>query len=63
MIYTARVLPETSGELHRFLATYLDQQRELLAPTAADHARALALITAPELRDRMHVIHREALSL
>ncbi|WP_052165601.1 HEXXH motif domain-containing protein [Micromonospora globbae] len=63
MIYTARVLPQASGELHRFLAAYLDQQRGLLAATATDHARALALITAPDLRERLRSIHREALSL
>ncbi|TDC59432.1 hypothetical protein E1258_18045, partial [Micromonospora sp. KC207] len=63
MIYTARVLPETNGDLHRFLAAYLDQQRRLLAATAAGHARALTLITAPDLRERLRLVHREALSL
>ncbi|MEV5766103.1 HEXXH motif-containing putative peptide modification protein [Micromonospora sp. NPDC052213] len=63
MIYTARVLPKTSGGLCRFLAAYLDRQRGLLATTATDHARALALITDRDLRERLHSIHREALSL
>ncbi|MEU1358774.1 HEXXH motif-containing putative peptide modification protein [Micromonospora zamorensis] len=63
MIYTARVLPQTSGELHRFLTVYLEQQRGLLATTAADHDRALALITDPTLRERLRSAHREALSL
>lgn len=63
MIYTARVLPETSGDLYRFLTAYLEQQRGLLATTAADHDRALALITDPTLRERLRSVHREALSL
>lgn len=63
MIYAARVLPETSGDLYRFLTAYLDQQRGLLATTAADHDRALALINDPALRERLRSVHREALSL
>ncbi|WP_162890191.1 aKG-HExxH-type peptide beta-hydroxylase [Streptomyces olivoreticuli] len=63
MIYTARILPQTSGELHRFLATYLDQQRDLLAPTADNHARAVALIPDTGLRQRLHAVHHEARSL
>ncbi|MFG1776860.1 aKG-HExxH-type peptide beta-hydroxylase [Micromonospora sp. NPDC049048] len=63
MIYTARVLPGTSGNLYRFLSAYLERQRGLLAATVTDHARALALITAPELRERLRSIHHEALNL
>lgn len=63
MIYTARVLPETSGAVHHFLTAYLDQQRALLAATTDDHPEALALITDPELRRRLHAVHAEALSL
>ncbi|GAA1118467.1 aKG-HExxH-type peptide beta-hydroxylase [Nocardiopsis metallicus] len=63
MIYTARALPHTSGALHRFLTSYLDQQRPLLAATTSDHPRALELITHPELRERLRTIHNEALSL
>ncbi|MFE2595945.1 HEXXH motif-containing putative peptide modification protein [Streptomyces sp. NPDC059396] len=63
MIYTARILPRTTGDLHRFLAAYLDQQRDLLAPTASDHARALDLIADTGLRQRLHTVHQEALSL
>ncbi|MFG3112904.1 aKG-HExxH-type peptide beta-hydroxylase [Streptomyces sp. NPDC048197] len=63
MIYTARVLSQTTGALHQFLTAYLDQQRGLLAPTADDHARALALIPDTGLRQRLHAVHHEALSL
>ncbi|RQW96161.1 aKG-HExxH-type peptide beta-hydroxylase [Micromonospora inaquosa] len=63
MIYTARVLPDTSGNLNRFLNAYLEQQRGFLATTAADHARALSLITTPDLRERLRLVHHEALGL
>ncbi|MFJ9239713.1 aKG-HExxH-type peptide beta-hydroxylase [Streptomyces anulatus] len=63
MIYTARVLPDTYGRAHKFLAAYLGQQRGLLAATAEDHTRALALITDPALRQRLHAVHKEALHL
>ncbi|MFF9784215.1 HEXXH motif-containing protein [Streptomyces sp. SceaMP-e96] len=63
MIYTARVLSQTTGALHQFLTAYLDQQRSLLAPTADDHARVLALIPNADLRQRLHAVHHEALSL
>ncbi|MFD5030020.1 HEXXH motif-containing putative peptide modification protein [Streptomyces sp. NPDC058405] len=63
MIYTARVLPQTSGAVHHFLTAYLDQQRVLLAATTDDHPQALALIADPELRQRLHAVHTEALSL
>ncbi|WP_340375662.1 HEXXH motif-containing putative peptide modification protein [Streptomyces sp. SS7] len=63
MIYTARVLPSTSGDLHRFLSTYLDQQRGLLAGTVDDHAHALGLITDPDLRRRLRTVHHEAIGL
>ncbi|MFD5470949.1 aKG-HExxH-type peptide beta-hydroxylase [Streptomyces sp. NPDC127105] len=63
MIYTARVLEETTGDLHRFLVAYLDQQRCLLSTTADDHADALSLVSDPGLRQRLHAVHQEALSL
>ncbi|AWN30057.1 HEXXH motif-containing putative peptide modification protein [Streptomyces sp. NEAU-S7GS2] len=63
MIYTARVLSQTTGALHQFLTAYLDQQRGLLAPTTDDHARVLALIPDAGLRQRLHAVHHEALSL
>ena len=63
MIYTARVLPDTRGDIHRFLADYLDQQRRLLATTTPDYAGALALIPHPGLRQRLHQVYAEALSL
>ncbi|WP_432144264.1 aKG-HExxH-type peptide beta-hydroxylase [Streptomyces sp. bgisy084] len=63
MIYTARVLPQTTGALHQFLTAYLDQQRGLLAPTTDDHTRALALVPDAGLRQRLHGVHQEALSL
>ncbi|MFF4650908.1 aKG-HExxH-type peptide beta-hydroxylase [Streptomyces sp. NPDC001380] len=63
MLYTARVLDRTSGDLRCFLTAYLNQQRGLLARTADDHARALALVPDPDLLHRLRVVHREALSL
>ncbi|MFE9970162.1 HEXXH motif-containing putative peptide modification protein [Streptomyces hirsutus] len=63
MIYTARILPETHGDVRRFLASYLDQQRRLLATTADDHRNALGLITHPALRQHLQNVHTEALSL
>lgn len=63
MIYTARVLPSTSGDLHRFLSTYLDQQRGLLAQTVNDHAHALDLISDPDLRQHLRTVHHEAIGL
>jgi hypothetical protein len=63
MIYTARVLERTTGDLHRFLAAYLDQQRGLLAETVDDHARVLTLIPDADLRLHLHAVHHEALSL
>ncbi|MER6103658.1 HEXXH motif-containing putative peptide modification protein [Streptomyces sp. NPDC001832] len=63
MIYTARVLPDTDGPTHDFLAAYLEQQRGLLATTAEDHPRALALITDPTLRQHLRSVHDEALNL
>lgn len=63
MIYTARVLPETTGTVHQFLTAYLAQQRDLLGQTAEDHARALALVLDTGLRQRLHSVHHEALGL
>ena len=63
MLYTAHALKGTTGDLHRFLASYLDQQRSLLAGTAADHTRALQLISDDGLRLRMTAVHEWALAL
>ena len=63
MIYTSRVLERTSGDLRRFLAAYLDQQRTLLAGTSDDHAHALKLISDDGLRSRLRAVHHQALSL
>ena len=63
MLYTAAVLPRCSGDARRFLRTYLDEQRALLAPTADDHASALSLVADAGLRDRLRAVHQEALAL
>ncbi|MFI2238224.1 aKG-HExxH-type peptide beta-hydroxylase [Streptomyces chrestomyceticus] len=65
MLHTAAVLGsgECSGNLRRFLGTYIDEQRRLLAPTEADHAAALDLVPDPELRRRLRAVHQEALAL
>lgn len=63
MIYTARVLPRTSGPVHRFLAAYLNQQRALLAATADVHSQALTLIGDADLRQRLGQVHTVALTL
>ncbi|MFD4371859.1 aKG-HExxH-type peptide beta-hydroxylase [Streptomyces sp. NPDC058486] len=63
MIYTARTLPETRGEVRRFLAAYLDQQRGLIARTADDHACALDLVSAPVLRHHLQTVYAMALDL
>ncbi|MFF9555658.1 aKG-HExxH-type peptide beta-hydroxylase [Streptomyces albus] len=63
MLYTAAVLPHCSGDVRRFLRTYLDEQRALLAPTADDHASALSLVADAGLRDRLRAVHQEALAL
>ncbi|KQV20885.1 MULTISPECIES: hypothetical protein [unclassified Kitasatospora] len=48
MLYSARALEHTEGDVKRFLAAYLDQQRGHLVTTAADCQRsrdsALSLI-------------------
>nr|BEK67494.1 hypothetical protein KPHV_47210 [Kitasatospora purpeofusca] len=63
MLYTARVLEHTEGDVQSFLAAYLDQQRTKLATTAADHPRALELIGDEGLRERLAAVHRQALTL
>ncbi|MGH8929911.1 MAG: aKG-HExxH-type peptide beta-hydroxylase [Egibacteraceae bacterium] len=63
MIYTARVLGELSGPVRAFLATYLAQQRDLLAATDGDHTRALALVPDEDLRRRLQQAHRTARAL
>ncbi|MEU6295297.1 aKG-HExxH-type peptide beta-hydroxylase [Streptomyces erythrochromogenes] len=63
MLYTAKVLEHADGEVRSFLAAYLDQQRDHLATTVADHSRALELIGDDSLRERLGAVHREALAL
>ncbi|MBH1937467.1 hypothetical protein I5Q34_24890 [Streptomyces sp. AV19] len=63
MLYTSAVLERRSGDVRRFLGAYLDEQRGLLAPTADDHAQALALVPDAGLRERLRAVHREALAL
>ncbi|MFF1906382.1 aKG-HExxH-type peptide beta-hydroxylase [Kitasatospora sp. NPDC058218] len=63
MLYTARVLEHTEGDVHRFLTAYLDQQRGHLITTAADHPRALELVGDEDLRERLAAVHRQALTL
>ncbi|MFE6738415.1 aKG-HExxH-type peptide beta-hydroxylase [Streptomyces tubercidicus] len=65
MLHTAAVLDTSAccGNLRRFLRTYLDEQRRMLAPTADDHAEALTLVPDPELRWRLRAVHEEALAL
>ncbi|MBT2397406.1 HEXXH motif-containing putative peptide modification protein [Streptomyces sp. ISL-100] len=63
MLYTAQALKGTTGDLHRFLAAYLDQQRSLLVGTAADHSRVLELISDESLRLRLAAVHQQALAL
>ncbi|MFD6183830.1 aKG-HExxH-type peptide beta-hydroxylase [Streptomyces goshikiensis] len=63
MLFTAHALNSTTGDLHRFLTAYLDQQRSLLAGTATDHACALELISDDGLRHRLAAAHRQALAL
>jgi hypothetical protein len=60
MIYTSRVHDRTQGQVRRFLGAYLCQQRELLAGTGADHARALTLVSDEELRERLAAVYRHA---
>ncbi|MER5741104.1 HEXXH motif-containing putative peptide modification protein [Streptomyces sp. NPDC002262] len=63
MIYTARVLAETTGSVRRFLTGYLDQQRRLLETTTTDHETALTLIPHPVLQQRLRNVYIEALTL
>ncbi|MFD9593087.1 HEXXH motif-containing putative peptide modification protein [Kitasatospora sp. NPDC059973] len=63
MIYTARIIDQTTGDLRKFLAAYLDKQRPLLAATAADHARALDLVADDDLRTRLRDVHQQAAGL
>ncbi|MGA5215137.1 aKG-HExxH-type peptide beta-hydroxylase [Streptomyces cinereoruber] len=63
MIYTARVLDQTEGAVHRFLARYLDQQRRLLAATTTDHPTALGLILHSGLRQQLRTVYSAALTL
>ncbi|MFD5209321.1 hypothetical protein ACFWIP_00400 [Streptomyces anulatus] len=63
MLFTAHALNSATGDLHRFLTAYLDQQRSLLASTGPDHALALELISDDGLRDRLAAAHRQTLAL
>ncbi|MEY9956726.1 HEXXH motif-containing putative peptide modification protein [Streptacidiphilus sp. MAP5-52] len=63
MLYIAHVIDQTTGDLRRFLTAYLDQQRPLLAATAADHPRALNLVPDPDLRSRLHDVYQQAADL
>ncbi|MYT21761.1 HEXXH motif domain-containing protein [Streptomyces sp. SID7760] len=63
MLFTAHARNSATGDLHRFLTAYLDQQRSLLAGTASDHARALELISDDGLRHRLAAAHHQALAL
>ncbi|MFD3521240.1 aKG-HExxH-type peptide beta-hydroxylase [Streptomyces sp. NPDC058653] len=63
MLYTAHALKGATGDLHRFLAAYLDQQRSLLAETATDHTHALNLVSDDGLRHRLAAVHQQALAL
>ncbi|MGV9266573.1 aKG-HExxH-type peptide beta-hydroxylase [Kitasatospora sp. NPDC003701] len=63
MIYTARVLERTEGAGRRFLTSYLDLQRTFLAGTGPDHARALALVPDPDLREHLRAVHQQAIHL
>jgi hypothetical protein len=63
MLYTAKVLKGTSGDLYRFLVADFDHQRSLLASTVADHNRALSLVGDDGLRLRLAASHQQALAL
>ncbi len=63
MIFTARVLDELSDPVRAFMTAYLVQQRDLLAATDGDHARALALLPDDDLRQRLHHVHQTARDL
>ena len=63
MLYTAKVLEHAEGDVRSFLTAYLDQQRDHLATTAADHPRVLELIRDEGLRERLAAVHRQALTL
>lgn len=63
MLYTARRLEHTQGDVRRFLTSYLDQQRQQLAATTTDHPRALELLGDEDLRGRLSAVHRQALAL
>ncbi|MFJ5071756.1 aKG-HExxH-type peptide beta-hydroxylase [Kitasatospora sp. NPDC088556] len=62
-LYTAAVLPTTSGETHTFLTAYLDRQRTQLRIVADDHETALQTITDATLRGRLRTAYRHALAL
>ena len=62
MLYTAKEL-EHARATCSFLTAYLDQQREQLVATAADHPRALELVGDEGLRERLAAVHRQALAL
>ena len=63
MLFTAQALDGTSGELRRFLCTYLDAQRRMLASTGSDHEQAIGLIGDQDLRRRLHAVYHRARAL
>ncbi|GAA2484217.1 hypothetical protein GCM10010406_20610 [Streptomyces thermolineatus] len=63
MLFTVQALEDSTGDLHRFLAAYLDQQRSFLVSTPADHTRALELISDDGLRARLAAAYEQALAL
>ena len=63
MLFTARVLESTTGELRQFLTAYLDKQRPLLAATAGDHDEAIGLIEDPGLKDHLQAVYQQARTL
>jgi hypothetical protein len=63
MLYTAQAARSATEPVRAFLQRYLDQQRLLLAHAEADHLRALAHITDPDLRERLRSVAAAALAL
>jgi len=63
MIFAARAAGQAVGDVRRFLASYLGQQRGLLADTADSHCRALCLVADPGIRQRLAAVYRAASAL
>ncbi|MFJ9378885.1 aKG-HExxH-type peptide beta-hydroxylase [Streptomyces sp. NPDC101455] len=62
-LYVARVLPTLSGDTEAHLTSYLDRQRTQLRIAGKDHGEALAAITSGDLRDRLHAVLTQALTV